>query len=145
VSADTSAQTQPDHPGQPEDSGLLVIGSWAAVLADLAPTLKEAELRVLLELSRRQLRTPSCVAASGREIANACKLGRRNVQYALDSLAKRNLISTRQGTAAARAAPYEKGTETKDRHSPYHSEGHAARAAPYEKGTETCDATPLVR
>ena len=99
MSADTSAQTQPDHPGQPEDSGLLVIGSWAAVLADLAPTLKEAELRVLLELSRRQLRTPSCVAASGREIANACKLGRRNVQYALDSLAKRNLISTRQGTA----------------------------------------------
>ena len=38
---------------------------------------------------------------------------------------------------AARAAPYEKGTETQCRHGGGDPRGSAARAAPYEKGTET--------
>ena len=91
MSADTSAP-QPD-----------VIGSWASALADLAPTLKEAELRVILELARRQLTSPGGVRASGRDIARACKTGRRNIQYALDSLTTRGLITARQGTATTAA------------------------------------------
>lgn len=66
-------------------------------LADVAPTLKEAELRVLLELARRQLTAGTVVRASSRDLATACKASRRNVQYALDSLTKRGLITTRQG------------------------------------------------
>ena len=38
---------------------------------------------------------------------------------------------------AARAAPYEKGTETGERLDDEHTWRIAARAAPYEKGTET--------
>jgi DNA-binding MarR family transcriptional regulator len=72
-------------------------------LADLAPTLKEAELRVLLELTRRQLRGPRAIRASSRELASACKMGRSNVQTALDNLPRRGLITTRQGTATTAA------------------------------------------
>jgi hypothetical protein len=104
VSADTGAQPQFDPPDQPQDTRLSVIRSWFSTLADLAPTLKEAELRVLLELSRRQLASPDGIRASGRDLATACKCGRRNVQYALDSLTSRNLITTRQGTPTSPAA-----------------------------------------
>ena len=41
------------------------------------------------------------------------------------------------GVIAARAAPYEKGTETTDWPSAPGKSACAARAAPYEKGTET--------
>ena len=41
------------------------------------------------------------------------------------------------GDAAARAAPYEKGTETAVKHRAGDGDCPAARAAPYEKGTET--------
>ena len=40
---------------------------------------------------------------------------------------------------AARAAPYEKGTETNERPDRGCDQHGAARAAPYEKGTETLD------
>ena len=40
---------------------------------------------------------------------------------------------------AARAAPYEKGTETRSTRAPCSRWSRAARAAPYEKGTETCN------
>src|ERR1022692_4103696 len=40
-------------------------------------------------------------------------------------------------TWAARAAPYEKGTETRQLWNRRRSRNRAARAAPYEKGTET--------
>ena len=43
----------------------------------------------------------------------------------------------RPAPAAARAAPYEKGTETLDEYFGGRSAHRAARAAPYEKGTET--------
>ena len=47
---------------------------------------------------------------------------------------------------AARAAPYEKGTETRENQAPSNAEGRAARAAPYEKGTETkpIDNAPII-
>src|ERR1039458_8041220 len=47
-------------------------------------------------------------------------------------------------TSAARAAPYEKGTETVARPPASCRRPGAARAAPYEKGTETMT-DPLVR
>ena len=51
--------------------------------------------------------------------------------------------STLPGGTAARAAPYEKGTETGLPHRAADSHASAARAAPYEKGTETnADARP---
>src|ERR1700691_2064573 len=43
----------------------------------------------------------------------------------------------RESHQAARAAPYEKGTETAFLVIGRESSGKAARAAPYEKGTET--------
>lgn len=83
------------------DDKLNVIGS----VADLAPTLKEAELRVLLELTRRAASNAHhTLRASSRDLATACKLGRPNVQHALDSLSKRGLITIRQGSATQSAA-----------------------------------------
>lgn len=90
-------------PSPPTPDRLSVIGSEIEALADTAPTLKEAELRVLLELTHRQLRSPDGVRAGSRELASACKLERRNVVRALDSLATRCLITTRQGTTTTPA------------------------------------------
>ena len=56
-----------------------------------------------------------------------------------------NAVHEHNVSAAARAAPYEKGTETLRLLPDAEQTKRAARAAPYEKGTETCDATPLVR
>jgi DNA-binding transcriptional ArsR family regulator len=104
VSAETSAQPKPDQQATPSETTDYSLSEVRiAAMADLAPKLKEAELRLILELSRRQLTSPGAVRASGRELANACKMGRRNVQYALDALAKRNLITLRQGTATTAA------------------------------------------
>jgi hypothetical protein len=83
---------------------IFVMGSRMDGLAHLAPKLGEAELRLILELSRRELASPECVRASTRDLANGCKCGRPNVQKALASLTKRNLITTRKGTATTAAA-----------------------------------------
>ena len=75
-------------------------------LAVLAPTLKEAELRVLTYLTAEDERSQhQGVRASSRQIAKACNLARSNVVPALDDLATRGLIAIRQGTAT-RAAAY---------------------------------------
>ena len=79
------------------------MGSEVEALADAAPTLKEAELRVLLELTRRQLHHPGGVRISSRDLATHCKLSRGKLQAALDSLAARSLITTRQGTPTSPA------------------------------------------
>ena len=69
-------------------------------LADLAPTLKEAELRVLVHLAAlAESSHAHCVSISARHIARVIKGSRRFIQSALDSLAHRGLITTRQGTA----------------------------------------------
>jgi hypothetical protein len=74
-------------------------------IAALAPTLKEAELRVLLHLTAAALASSSTsVRASSRDIADACKCSRRNVQHAVDALTQRGLIATRQGTSTSAAA-----------------------------------------
>jgi DNA-binding MarR family transcriptional regulator len=68
-------------------------------LAEAAPTLKEAELRVLLHLVAAATRAGgTAVRASSRAIADATKTDRRAVQKALDSLAERSLIATRDGS-----------------------------------------------
>jgi hypothetical protein len=73
-------------------------------LARHAPALTGVELKVLLELTRRQLRTGRDVKASSRELATACKIGRSNTQLALDSLTARKLIALHQGTPTSPAA-----------------------------------------
>ncbi len=44
------------------------------------------------------MRGKQAVRISSRELANACKTGRPNVQRALDNLTKRGILTTRQGT-----------------------------------------------
>jgi hypothetical protein len=72
-------------------------------LTDLAPTLKEAELRILLQLTAIAQATPDnpnhTIRISSRELAKLTKLARPALQRALDSLAHRGIITTRQGTA----------------------------------------------
>jgi DNA-binding transcriptional MocR family regulator len=63
----------------------------------------EAELKILLELTRRQLRSGRAVRISSRELAQTCNLARGKLQAALDRLAKRGFITTRQGTATTPA------------------------------------------
>lgn len=75
-------------------------------LAALASTLKEAELRTLLELTARAARAESNnTTASSRELAPATKLSRPNVQHAIDQLAERGLL-TSDGGSATRASTY---------------------------------------
>lgn len=69
-------------------------------LAGLAPTLKEAELRVLLYLSARAAAEGGIVvAASSREIGSSIGSDRSAVKRALHSLCARKLIATREGTS----------------------------------------------
>lgn len=73
-------------------------------LARLAPTLKEAELRVLTHLCAQAAKTGSLsISASSRQLEVAVKVARRNIVNALDSLADRGLIATRQGHATKTA------------------------------------------
>jgi hypothetical protein len=73
-------------------------------LSALAPTLKEAELRVLLELMSR----PRCgdgieVTASSRELASATRVSRSWLRAAMASLEDRKIITTKPGTATRAA------------------------------------------
>ena len=76
----------------------MVIGSGFEALADLAPGLNGGELKVLIELSRRQLRGKSGARISSRELAKACRIGRSNAQAAIDVLTAKKHIYMRQGT-----------------------------------------------
>lgn len=67
---------------------------------------------MLLELLRRQQRSPNGVRASSRDLASACKVSRSNVQHAVDALASRSLITTREGTATSPATHRVNITET---------------------------------
>jgi hypothetical protein len=82
--------------------------SWCFRIAELAPSLREAELRVLLELTRRWALAGSgadlTVSASSRELARRLSASRPFLQRALDSLAARGLLSVVPGTATAPAA-----------------------------------------
>ncbi len=74
-------------------------------VAQLAPTLKEAELRTLLYLTSAALaRGATSIRASSRQIAAAAKIARSSVVEALDDLTARGLIATRQGTSTSAAA-----------------------------------------
>ena len=59
---------------------------WEVVLsqlAGLAPTLKEAELRVLLELCHRRDPSTNTTAASSRDLAKSCNIARSAIVPAL--------------------------------------------------------------
>lgn len=84
------------HPNQP---------SALNRIAAIAPTLKEAELRVLQLLTAWAETAPHhTVTASSRTIAAFARVARSKVQPALDSLTARDLITTRQGTATSAAS-----------------------------------------
>jgi hypothetical protein len=69
-------------------------------LAAIAPTLKKAELRVLLELTARAEASPHhSVTISSRDLASATRSTRSHLREALQALSARGLITTRQGTA----------------------------------------------
>jgi hypothetical protein len=73
-------------------------------IAELAPTLKESEFRVLVELSARAAATGTTnTKASSRDLANATKLSRPNVQSGIDSLNRRRIITSDSGSATAAA------------------------------------------
>lgn len=89
------------------DERISVIESAAQALSSLAviaPGLSEAELRVALYLATIQDPHHHSAQASSRQIAEATRVARANVQRALDSLARRLLIATRPGSATAAAA-----------------------------------------
>jgi hypothetical protein len=69
-------------------------------LAHLAPTLGEAELRVLVELTHRTATSPTHTAAIGaRQLAKAAGTAHSNVRLAVAALAARSLITVRPGLA----------------------------------------------
>lgn len=73
-------------------------------ITELAPTLKEGELRVLLALAVRAKAPLWAVRASARDLSVATGCGRSAVQRAIDSLAQRNIITVRLGTAVSASA-----------------------------------------
>lgn len=66
-------------------------------IAALAPTLKEAELRCLIELAARQQN--GIAQTSSRALARATAVSRNHVQAAIHSLTDRSIISSDGGTA----------------------------------------------
>lgn len=85
---------------------LYVIGSskravWTACqrIAELAPTLKEAELRILLELTAAaEQSSQHTVKISSRDLAKSTKLARSAIVRAIDRLTSRGLITTTNGS-----------------------------------------------
>jgi biotin operon repressor len=77
---------------------------WRRIAA-LAPTLKEGELRVLLELTRNRNES-NRARCSSRQLAESTGLSRKNVQLAIDSLASRGVIAS-DGGSATRASTYQ--------------------------------------
>ena len=78
--------------------------STAARLQHLAPTLKEAELRTALCLATAAENSAQHTCRiSSRDLAQHTGLQRRNLQYALNSLIARGLITRRAGTATTAA------------------------------------------
>ncbi len=74
-------------------------------VADLAPTLSESELRLILELTRRGLTAPDFTfRASSRDLAKSAKCSRPHMLTALDSLSERGLILCRRGTTTKASA-----------------------------------------
>lgn len=105
----------PDTSGGETLHQLFVMGSSAQALhslAAIAPGLSEAELRVCIHLATIQNPQTHTAIASSREIADSTRLARSNVQRALDSLARRSLIATRQGTSTRPAAHLLNWTQT---------------------------------
>ena len=96
-----------DHSGPNAQPRAHVIGAANAALehiSELAPKLKEAELRVLLYLSADAIaKGGNNTRRSSREIATATKSARRAIVKALDSLRERGVITTREGSATAAA------------------------------------------
>jgi hypothetical protein len=81
-------------------------------LVVIAPGLSEAELRTALYLASIQDPEHHTARASSRQIAEATRVSRSNIQRALDGLARRSLIATRQGSATAAAAYLLNWTQT---------------------------------
>jgi hypothetical protein len=81
-------------------------------LAAIAPGLTDAELRTCLYLATVQNPHTRTARASSRQIAAATRLARDSVQRALDSLARRCLIATRQGSATSPACHLLNWTQT---------------------------------
>lgn len=74
-------------------------------LAALAPTLREAELRVCLALAALHARQPGApVPASSRSLSSLTRLARSAVVAALDSLAARGLLGEIRGSTSRPAA-----------------------------------------
>src|SRR5579872_1786597 len=74
-------------------------------IAELAPVLKEAELRVLLQLMADTQDLPEpVIRISSRALSRKTKVGRAAIQRALDSLTARRYITVREGTSTAAAA-----------------------------------------
>ena len=78
---------------------ICVIGGALAAVAHHAPELTGTELRVLLHLCATAAAANSLsVPASSRDLEVATRTARSAIVTALDGLAKRGLIATRQGT-----------------------------------------------
>jgi hypothetical protein len=74
------------------------------LIAELAPTLRERNLRVLIALTHHFGHTPDLKGqASSRQLAVIAGLSRSNVQTAIDELADQRLITATAGTATAAA------------------------------------------
>ena len=77
---------------------ICVIGGALAAVAHHAPELTGTELRVLLHLCATAAANSLSVPASSRDLEVATRTARSAIVTALDGLAKRGLIATRQGT-----------------------------------------------
>jgi hypothetical protein len=74
-------------------------------LVDLAPTLKEGELRLLLYLAQLTEKRPQHdIRISKAELASGTKLARSAIERAVAALAQRGLITCRRGTATQASA-----------------------------------------
>jgi hypothetical protein len=87
------------------EAQLARFGRALVIIGQLAPTLGEAELRTLIALTRLfGVNDPPSGRISSRALAEHACLSRANVKTSLHSLAEKNIIATRGGTATMPSA-----------------------------------------
>lgn len=97
MSADTSAQPQPDQPAAGEATSYSLWEVVSSRVDELAQQLSTVEFRIVIRIWKLQQSSPGGVRIDNRELATACNIARSGIPGALKRLRELSLITFRPG------------------------------------------------
>jgi hypothetical protein len=97
VSADTSAQPQPDQPAASEATSYSLWEVVSSRVDELAAALTHVEFRLLIRIWKLQQRSPGGVKIDSRQLAKDCNIARSGIYAAADKLIGLSLLTRRKG------------------------------------------------